>query len=338
MDNNIYVKRNIIGLAPGSINSSGTEEPSIKLTSYGEKGCRETTILAGGTDVLDGLLALLTVADYDKHWVSVVGQMHGKTIERMQKIFNLNPLLCEDIVNTDQRPKFESYDECNAIFLRAMHRVASYQVAIVVINGIVISFSELAMFSPLEDRIRTSKGKIRRKGHEYLVYAIMDVIIDGYFVTLERLGRSIDGMEPHIIAATNDDMLPDLHDLKKSVMLVRRAVIPARDVTLVTMREMGDTDKEYFRDLQDHAQRVVESVDGYRDMLTGLQEMYMSSMGNRLNKIMKVLTLISAVFIPITFVTGFFGMNFVRLNPVYSDSNMYYATLATMVFKVKKWM
>ena len=344
----LFVKGKKIGLVPGTVKSDATEEPVVKIISYGPNKFREMEIF----DVHNDISSLLRLRDsqfadgFAMHWVSVVGQMHHETISNFQSALDLHPLLCEDLVNTDQRPKFEDYENYFAVFMRSMHRSATYQVAVIVLNNMVVTFSEQPIFEPLEERVKSAKGKIRSKGTEYLLYALMDVVVDGYFVGLERLGNAIEKMEPAAIAATQKDLLYKLHELKKSIMLVKRAIWPVREVVTAINREI-DKETEYFRDLYDHVIRVAESTDTYRDVITGLQEVYMTSIGNRLNNIMKVLTLISALFIPITFITGFFGMNFIDMNPILKDHNIFYGTMGGMiilttllliVFKTKKWM
>lgn len=336
---NLYVKRNSLGSTPGSVSSAATEKPSVKLISYNIDSFTSQTFVDFKEEDVRWL-------PKDKiHWISVVGQMHHDTVIQMQNVFSLHPLLCEDIVNTDQRPKFESFQNCEVVFIRSMRRTASYQVAVVFMSNVVITFSELDIFDPLEIRIREGKGRIRKKSADYLVYAILDIVVDGYFYALEQLGRRIEILETPALEAESDRVLHDLHDIKKSVMLIRRAASPLREMMSALLRDMEETD--YFRDLFDHAIRVAESADSYRDMITNLQEVYMTGVGNKLNRIMKVLTLISVLFIPITFITGFFGMNFRDMSPILSNHNAYYGTVGGMIFlsilliiifKLKKWM
>ena len=334
---NLYVKRNRVGSTPGSVLSDATEKPFVKLISYNH----DSYVKKDVEDFND----IKQLPKDEIHWISVVGQMHHDTVIKIQDIFSLHPLLCEDIVNTDQRPKFESFDNCEAVFIRSMRRTASYQVAVVFMDNVVITFSELDIFDPLETRIREAKGRIRKKSGDYLVYAVLDIVVDGYFYALEQLGRKLEGLETPALEAESDKVLHDLHDIKKSVMLIRRAASPLREMMSGLLRDMDET--PYFRDLFDHAIRVAESADSYRDMITNLQEVYMTGVGNKLNRIMKVLTLISVLFIPITFITGFFGMNFRDMSPILSDHHVYYGTVGGMVFlsillivifKLKKWM
>jgi magnesium transporter len=255
-------------------------------------------------------------------WLNVTGLHDTELIERLGNHFGLHPLVLEDIVNIHQRPKLEDYEDYLYIvvkmlsFDRETRKISAEQVSFVLTRQAVLSFQEREgdVFEPVRERIRQAKGRIRRVGADYLMYALLDAIVDHLFVVLEKVGDLLEELEDELVESPRGELLQMIHGLRREMVVLRKSVWPLREIALGLEREEGDLIQTgtivFLRDVYDHAVQVIDSVESFRDLLSGLQDLYLSSLSNRLNQIMKVLTVIGTMFIPLSFLTGVYGMNF----------------------------
>ncbi len=290
-------------------------------------------------------------------WINVDGLHDTSTIEKIGNHFGLHPLIQEDIVNTEQRPKIEDFGSYIFIVLRMLkydekrQDIKNEQVSLVLGNNFVLSFQEDVgdVWDSLRDRIRHSKGHIRKEGPDYLTYSLMDAIVDNYFIILEKAGENIEDIEEKLIVAPTKETLPAIYHIKREMLVLRKAVWPLRELANTLGHDenplIKDTTRIYVRDINDHAIQVIDTIENYRDMISTLVDVYLSSVSNRLNEIMKVLTILSSIFIPLTFIVGIYGMNFVHMPelglawtyPVLLVSMALVAITMLIYFKHKKW-
>lgn len=294
-------------------------------------------------------------------WLDVDGIHETSLVGKIGQLYHLHPLILEDIVNTEHKPKLEAYDP-GYIFLtlKMLHvdadeplEISAEHVSFVAGRDYLISFQEERsddIFTPVIERLKASVGKTRRNGTDYLVFALMDVIVDNYFLVLEKFGEKLDAIEESIISGSNKHSLKDLYGLKRELTFVRRAIWPLRDMINQLIREDSSLiSKEvipYYRDLYDHTMQAVDTIDSYRELLASLADVHLSTISNRMNAVMKTLTIFSAIFMPLTFIVGVYGMNFDNM-PELKSQNGYFYTWGVMLivtigmilyFKQKKWM
>jgi magnesium transporter len=263
----------------------------------------------------------------------------------------------EDILNTDQRPKIEDFDDYIYIVLRLINynqdrEVTSEQISLILGRNFVISLQESdgEVFAPILERLRTSKGRIRKSGADYLVYTLMDLIVDNYFVVLEKFGEALEYLEEEVVTKPSTQTLQDIHRFKYDMIMLRKSVWPLREVIGRLERRESDLIQEatgiYFKDVYDHTIVAIDNIETYRDILSGMLDIYLSSISNRLNEIMKVLTIIATIFMPLTFLAGVYGMNFKHM-PELEWTWGYPASLGLMLvislsmliyFRKKKWL
>jgi magnesium transporter len=256
-------------------------------------------------------------------WINIEGLHEIDIIEKIGNHFNLHPLLLEDIANTEQRPKMEDYGEYVFVVLKMLSadekadEITSEQVSLVLGSNYVISFQEGIegdVFETVRERIRSGKGRIRKMGADYLAYSLVDAIVDHYFVILEKLGEKIEEIEEVVVANPTPDTLKTIHHLKREMIFLRKSIWPLRE--LLSCLERGESSlvqastRIYLRDVYDHTIQIIDNIETYRDTLSGILDIYLSSISNRMNEIMKVLTIIATIFIPLTFIVGIYGMNF----------------------------
>jgi magnesium transporter len=277
-------------------------------------------------------------------------------IEKIGKHFNIHPLTLEDIVNTNQRPKFEDYDNYVVAIMKMIYydtELRSEQLSVVLMEGMVISFQEVYggdAFDLIRTRIRQGKGRIRKMAADYLAYALIDAVVDCYFTILEKIGDKIEVLEEELISDPTKETMQQLHHMKREMIFVRKAVWPMRE--LINNLERSETElirpstDVYLRDVHDHTVRVIDTVETYRDLISGMMDIYLSSVSNRMNEVMKVLTIITTIFVPVTFIAGIYGMNFDYMPELHSKWG-YPLTWAVMIaiivsllvyFRKKKWL
>ncbi len=341
------------GLPPGTlvyVGDAPQQAPSLSVIEYDE----ERFSRKDGTD-MDRMLPPKTRAG--TCWISVNGLTQTHVIEALGDRFHIHPLVLEDIVNTTQRPKVDYYDEYLYVVLRLLTyheetgEISSEQMSIVLGRDFLLTFreSEGEQFAGVIERLRAGKGRIRKAGTDYLAYSLMDAIVDNYFGILEKLAERIEILEETLVVDPSRPTLQGIHTLKTDMIHMRRSVWPIREVLNSLARGDSEFIKSdtipYLRDVYDHTVHVIDNMESYRDIITGMLDIYLSSMSNRLNEIMKVLTIIATIFIPLTFMTGWYGMNFKNMPelqwgwsyPAFAGVAATAAGVMLILFKVKKW-
>jgi magnesium transporter len=255
-------------------------------------------------------------------WINVDGLHQVEILEKLGECYGFHPLMLEDILNTDQRPKMEDYGDYIYIVLKMLiqsnknNGIMTEQISLILGPNFVISFQEMEgnIFDPIRERIRNGKGRIRKMGADYLAYALLDSIIDNYFIIMEKLGEKIEFLEEELVTRPTAQTLKTIHQLKREMIFLRRAVWPLREVVSGLERGESSLMKEptriYLRDVYDHTIQVIDTIETFRDMISGMLDIYLSSISNRMNAVMKVLTIIATIFMPLTFIAGIYGMNF----------------------------
>jgi magnesium transporter len=256
-------------------------------------------------------------------WINVEGLHQVEILEKLGECYGFHPLVLEDILNTDQRPKMEDYGDYLYVVLKMLslqgqkNEIVTEQVSILLGSNFVISFQEGGegdVFNSIRDRIKNGKGRIRKMGADYLAYALLDAVVDNYFIILEKLGEKIELLEEELVTRPTSHTLNLIHHMKREMIFLRKAVWPLREVVGGLERAETSLFKEatriYLRDIYDHTIQVIDTVETFRDMVSGMLDIYLSSVSNRLNSVMKVLTIIATIFMPLTFLAGIYGMNF----------------------------
>ncbi|MFH1217994.1 MAG: magnesium/cobalt transporter CorA [Pseudomonadota bacterium] len=290
-------------------------------------------------------------------WVHVNGIQQSGLIEEIGRKFNFHALVMEDIVNTGHRPKIDEWDEYFFLVVKSLTYdqeslfVVPAHVSIVFRENVVISFQESGpdLFQALRERIRTVNGRVRKKGADYLLYALLDTIVDGYFSLLEKIGDRVEELEEMALGGNASATFHEIHEIKREMTVIRRSIWPLRDI-ISRLENNGafisENTRYYLRDVHDHVVQSIDIVETFRDMLSGLQEIALSLNSNKMNEIMKVLTLIATIFIPLTFIAGVYGMNF-KFMPELEWKWGYFAALGFMFvvgcsmgiyFKKKSWL
>lgn len=254
-------------------------------------------------------------------WINIDGLHQPEIISRVGERVALHPLVVEDILHTHQRPKLEEHEQVLYLVLRMLSMadnggVQAEQVSFVLTESTLITFQESPgdVFDPVRERIRKKQGRIRKMGADYLLYSLLDAVVDHYFVVLEQFGERIESIELALMNNPDPQLLHDMHALKRELLFIRRAIWPLRELVGTLERAESPFIQEslqvYLRDLYDHTIQVADTVESLRDLLSSVQDLYLSSLGNKTNQVMQVLTIIATIFIPITFVAGIYGMNF----------------------------
>ena len=341
------------GLPPGSLVHVGDrkdENVRITLLDYTRKGAKQK--------ILKHIEDCFPYKEKKSvTWINIGGLHDVKTIEKLGDEFKLHPLLLEDILNTGQRPKMEDFEEyflfvTKMLRLNEESRIKAEQISIVLGEGYVISFQERAggVFDSIRERITEKKGRIRDMGADYLAYTLLDLIVDNYYDILEKVGERIERMEEVLLVKSSPKTLEEIHKLRRVLIMLRKAIWPLRDVINGFLREesplVEKTTQAYLRDVYDHTIQVMDTIDTYRDMLRGMLDVYLSTVSNKMNEVMKVLTIIATIFIPLTFVAGIYGMNFSNM-PELGWRWAYPAVMLLMVimvvimlgyFRKKRWI
>lgn len=338
MGKSVKTRSSKAGLPPGTpihIGVQKREQPVLRVLTYHEGGVEEKT----ASTVSECVQA---IGGHHLTWISVRGLHDIDLLQQLSGALHIHPLVVEDIANTEQRPKFEDYETYNFLVLKWIQQIpvskelAIEQISIIQGANLLVSFEEGPddIFQAVRNRIHGGKGQIRNLGTDYLAYALIDAVVDHYFIVLESLGEVIEDFEGHLITHPNPENLHKLHRLKQDMILLRKAVWPCREV--IAKLERGESPLLtpatgiYFRDVYDHTIQVIESTETYRDMLASMLDIYLSSMSNKLNETMKVLTMMATLFIPLTFIAGIYGMNFTYM-PELEWPWGYPAVLAVMV-------
>ncbi len=279
-------------------------------------------------------------------------------VEAIGKRFHLHPLVLEDLVNATQRPKMEDAGDYLFFVLKMLHyteetaEMGSEQIGLVLGHNFLLTFRETQgnEFDEVRERIRSGKGRARKAGPDYLAYCLVDTVVDDYFVILEKLAEKIEILEEELVTSPTTDTLDVIHHLKTDMIFLRRTIWPLREIVNRLVVSDGalikDTTLPYWRDVYDHTIHAIDTMETYRDVLSGMLDIYLSGISNRLNEIMKVLTLIATIFIPLTFMTGWYGMNFKKMPelewqwgyPTFIALAGAVVTMMLIFFKRKNWV
>ncbi len=307
-----------IGMSPGSyifLGEKKQEKVQLNLMDYDESRYEFTSI----ENVED---AFPSKDKKSISWINVYGLHEVEMMKKLEQQFNIHPLVMEDILNTAQRPKIEIYDDYLFIVIKMIYfddetaELEVEQISLILYDNFIICFQERKgdMFNPLRERIKNSKGRIRKRGADYLAYAILDVIVDNYFLVLENIGDQIEAIDEALYENLTAEMANRINLLKRTLIHLRKNLWPLRElINMLTRDEVPyfhSSTVPFLRDLYDHTIQVIDTTESFREMVSGLMDMYMTAISNRMNEIMKVLTIIATIFIPLSFLAGIYGMNF----------------------------
>jgi len=316
-----WLKRRSVkaGLSPGSFVHIGerlTEKIKITVLDYDEEHVEEKEIVTVSECGQFKNSSAVT-------WIHINGIHDVPALQEVGTVFGLHPLTLEDILNSDQRPKMEDFCDYIYIVLKAFYsndgqadEIHSEQISIVLGRTFVVSFQEREtdIFRLVRERIRTGKGRLRKSGADYLSYALIDSVVDNYFTILEQVGERIEILEESLVKNPSAEALQAIQTLKREMIFLRKTVWPLREA-ISSLQRTGcqlfhESTDVYLKDIYDHTIQVIDTIETFRDMLSGILDIYLSSISNRMNEIMKVLTIIATVFMPLTFLAGVYGMNF----------------------------
>jgi len=342
------------GLPPGTLVHIGeqkAEEVRIIIIDYDEAHFQEKEIKTVEECFLFKDKPTVT-------WINVDGIHEVEVLELLGECFGLHPLVLEDILNTDQRPKLEDFGDYIFVVLKTFSyndqsdEVEPEQISLILGPSFVLSLQEREgdVFNPIRERIRSGKGRIRRMGADYLAYCLLDSIVDHYFVVLEQVGEEVEFLEEELVANPTPETLQTIHNLKRDMIFLRKSVWPLREVIGALERGESSLIREstgiYLRDVYDHTIQVVDTIETFRDMISGMLDIYLSSVSNRMNEVMKVLTIIATIFIPLTLIAGIYGMNFQYMPelgwrwgyPVVWLVMLVIGVVMLVYFRRKKWL
>jgi len=342
------------GLTPGTLVHIGErlmEKPKISIIDYSPNKLEERTV-----ESIEECCAYQEKPT--KTWINIDGIHQANIIEQIGHSFQIHPLTLEDIMNTSQRPKIDYFPGYIFIALKMFYwdeteqEIAIEHISLILTDHTVLSFQEREgdVFNSVRERIKKKTGRIRKSGADYLVYSLLDSIVDQYFLILEKLGDKTELLEDALINQPSPENLRVIHQGKRNLIFLRNAVWPLREVINKLEKDesklIQKNTKLFLRDVYDHTIQIIETVEALRDMVAGLLDIYLSSVSNKMNEVMKVLTIIATIFIPLTFLAGIYGMNF-HYMPELSWKWAYPVTLLVMFliglgmyffFKKKKWL
>lgn len=347
-------KKKPAGSSPGSVVYVGSEKTapvSITRIRYSAQGAEAPVVITPAE-------CRPEPGEAGVVWYTVDGVHNVEILKTLGENFGLHPLVVEDIGNTTQRPKLEGFDGYNFLAAKMITydgkaaRVQTEHVSLVYGDGYVLLFLQDPgdLFAPIRQRIESGKGRIRSHGSDYLVYALVDAIVDYYFHVLEEVGERLERLEDEVVVRPTISTLRAIHNMKRELIALRRSIWPMREVVNAMARDEASFAssgvKIFLRDLYDHTVHVIDSVETMRDIITGTLDIYLSSVSNRLNEVMKVLTVMSSIFIPLTFIVGVYGMNFHYMPelewhwgyPAVWVAMLSISAALMMLFKRKRWM
>ena len=341
------------GLPPGTLIHIGerrAERTRLRLFDYNEAQLLEKEL--GSVEEAFPFRDTATVT-----WINVDGLQDTAITEQLGSHFGLHPLVLEDIVNTEQRPKVEDFETYIYVVLKMLYRdpkgeIEAEQVSLILGNNFVLSFQEGGgdAFESIRERLRKNKGMLRKLGADYLLYALIDAIVDNYFGVLESFGEVTDDLEENVLTSPTTETLSTIKTLKGELLFLRRSIWPMREVVSALRNSesilIKANTRVYFQDVYDHVIQVMDGVDNSREILSDLLDIYLSSVSNRLNEVIKVLTIIATIFIPLTFIAGVYGMNFDNMPELHWRSGYFIVLglMATVVaillsyFRRKRWI
>lgn len=307
-----------IGLPPGElvyVGESNVKKSDVTVFSYSESVVTEKTV------------TIKEIKEHQKEgehlWIDLNGVSDVAAVKELGELFGLHPLVLEDIVNTGQRPKIEYYDGYIFVVAKMLHyddtlrHINAEQVSFVLKNDCLITFQEEHygdVFNAVRDRLRNKRGLVRGRGVDYLLYALLDSIVDQYFIITEKLGGRVEDTEEEVTVNHSSEMIQSIHLIKSELIQFRRVLYPMMELLRDLLKDETDiihrSNHKYFQDIYDHAKEIVDIVETSREVTTHVLSIYMSQVSNKMNETMKLLTVIATIFIPLTFVVGVYGMNF----------------------------
>jgi len=307
------------GAAPGTVVHTGrrrVEKVRIQAMRFGPDGLEE--------ERWEALPEPLPIPPPGEGvlWINVEGLHDTAVLQSVAEALDVHPLAIEDVASVGQRPKVEDYEDHLFIVLHMLgiqedpFHIVDEQVSLVMGPGYLVSFQEAPgdVFEPVRERLRSGKGQIRNRGSDYLAYALIDALVDSYFQILEKVGEHMDHLEVEVMESVAEETMQKTHHMKRELLVLRRSVWPLREMVASLLRVEGeliaDSTRIYLRDIHDHTYQLIDTVEILRDITAGLKDLYLSSVSKRTNEVMKVLTIMASIFIPLTFVAGVYGMNF----------------------------
>lgn len=334
MAKRLKIQNTNLGTSPGTLTYIG-EEVKFRTKVYWSEYNLENYKMHNFPKLLDFQVNLDPLKTY---WLNIDGIHEPKVIETVGKVFDLHPLVMEDILNSHQKPKFEYYNDKQLFVTFKMieynpytHEIEVEHLSFILGSNYLITFQEERtrdIFKPVTQRLKASAGKTRKNGSDYLLYSLMDLVIDNYFIVLEQISENIERLEDEIIKTTRQKSMTEIYAIKRELMLMRKIIFPLRDMLSSLIREeaplISTNTAIYLRDVHDHVTQVLETVDSYRELVTSLMDLHLSQAGNRMNNVMKVLTVISVIFMPLTFIAGIYGMNFDNIPELHWQNGYYY--------------
>jgi magnesium transporter len=315
-----FKRKNKKGMSPGSLIFTGqkkVEKIKISVFDYNADNYEDRTLTEEEVSKLTDFRV-----GKDVSWLNICGIHNTELIARIGKIFKIHALVLEDILNVSHNTKIDEFEDYIFIITKminyneAENLLNIEQVSFILGKNFLITFQEREgdVFDIIRDKIRSNNGRIRTSGADYLAYRLIDTIVDNYFLVLDKIDERIEDIEDELLDNPEQSTLQSIHSLRKEVIHLKRNVTPLRDILHALEREQYNfIDKStqiYLRDLYDHIRQIIDTIDNYREVINGLQEVYLSSASNKMNEIVKVLTIISTIFIPLTFIVGIYGMNF----------------------------
>jgi magnesium transporter len=343
-----------IGLSPGTLVHVGekkTDEVKLSVIDYNLNNAK--------FEELDSVSELTHYIEKDTvSWLNVSGLHKPEIIDKIGDEYDIHSLTLEDILNTEQRPKVEIYDDYVFIVLKMLQyndqkkELDAEQVSLILGQNYLITFQEKEgdVFDRVRSWIEKGQGRIRKKGADYLAYALIDAVVDHYFLVLERFGDRIENLEEKVFSDPDSAMVSEIQKMKGDLIYIRKSVWPLRESVNILLRDelnfINSENMVFLRDLYDHIIQVIDTVETFREMSSGLLDVYLSSISNRMNEVMKVLTIIATIFIPLTFIAGIYGMNFQYMPelevpwayPVVWAVFVIVAIVMVLYFRRKKWL
>ena len=341
------------GLTPGTLMFVGevkVEEMTASLIRYNQNETQTHNLEEKNISKIESSTS-------DVLWININGLHEIESIQEICQKWSVHQLIIEDIVNTNHRPKIEIYDDhifvvTKMYFYQSVSKSISFeQVSFILTDNTVLSFQERPgdVFEPVRDRLKNNKGRIRKSGADYLLYSLLDCMVDSYFNLLEKIDEDLERSEKAMLSEPSSDALSNFFALKRSLLLLKKSAWPLREITSQLLKGKSelikDSTEPYLRDLNEHTIHVIDSIETFRELASGLTDMYLSMTSNKMNEIMKVLTICASMFIPLTFIAGIYGMNFEYM-PELQWKYSYFIIIGAMVaiiitmvvfFMKKKW-
>ena len=342
-----------LGLPPGSIVHIGEQKVDKTIIEVIDFDGENLQIIQ--SDKIEDIFKFKETST--NSWINIVGLHETDILQKIGQNFEFHSLVIEDILNTDQRPKLEIFDDYIFIIMKMIvydaetQKLNIEQVSIILGKNFVFTFQERRgdVFQPIRERLKNSKGRLRKNKHDYLMYALMDVIVDNYFRILEDISNDIERFEEEVTQSPDHRLVEKIYNIKRELLLLKKSIWPLREIVGSLKKEETDliagNTEIYLNDLSDHIIQLIEVTETYRDMASGLMDTYMSMVSHRMNEVMKVLTIIATIFIPLTFIAGIYGMNF-EIMPELKWKWGYFSVWVIMIvifigmlfyFKKKKW-